>query len=54
MKLLASFLLSLLATASAAHSPRSSAGRRRHHAKRQNSGDATFYAVGLGACGNTK
>ncbi|EKD00457.1 expansin family protein [Trichosporon asahii var. asahii CBS 8904] len=53
LSLLASFLLSLLATTSAAHSPRSSAGRRRHHAKRQNSGDATFYAVGLGACGNT-
>lgn len=54
MKLIASFLFSLLAVADAQHSPRHSAGRRRHHWKRANSGDATFYAVGLGACGDYK
>lgn len=56
MKMLSSLLYSLLllCVVDAAHSPRNSAGRRRHHVKRGNSGDATFYAVGLGACGNTK
>lgn len=56
MKMLASILFSLLlvCVANAQHSPRNSAGRRRHHAKRQNGGDATFYQVGLGACGNYK
>lgn len=56
MKMLASLLFSLLllCVANAQHAPRNSLARRRHHMKRQNSGDATFYAVGLGACGNYK